>query len=285
MAKTIDLSTYRLAGGDHIITVKAHGNSINDSAASDSVTYTVRASTGYKVTTAPDFSYDSGGGSIDIYTDNYSGPPYEGGLILDENATYITVRLDASGGGMGYTMNGEYHSLGKPMQEDTLELTGDLVINDWSCWCLTGDTLVTMANGSQKRIDEIVLGEEILSFDWNTMTLIPNKVIFTDKDENKTHTEYDVWTFDNGTIIKTVHRHEFYNVEAGRMKYMDEWNIGEHAYCIDGTITALVSHKTIEEEVRHYKITGEKGTNYFANGLLNGDRNCPKEIGLGSELL
>ena len=59
---------------------------------------------------------------------------------------------------------------------------------------------------------------------------------------------------------------------------MDEWKIGEHTYKQDGTKPALVAHETIKKTVRHYKITLEGGTNYFANGLLTGDRNNPKNI-------
>lgn len=146
--------------------------------------------------------------------------------------------------------------------------------------CLTGDTLVTMADNSVKRLDMIELGDYVLSFDFDSKMLIPRKVIYTDKNEMKSHTEYDKWTFEDGTEIKTVHRHEFYNLEAQRMKYMDEWSIGEHTYKIDGTTPKLISHKIVKETVRHYKITLEGSTNYFANGLLTGDRNCPKNITL-----
>lgn len=145
-------------------------------------------------------------------------------------------------------------------------------------WCLTGDTLVTMADGSTKRIDMIEVGDYILSYDWNTMKLISNKVIYTDKDEHKAWIEYDIWKFDDGSKIKTVHRHEFYNIEAKCFKYMDEWVLGEHAYKIDGTKPKFISHETVREGVSHYKITGESGTNYFANELLTGDRGCPKNI-------
>ena len=41
-----------------------------------------------------------------------------------------------------------------------------------------------------------------------------------------------------------------------------------------------ISHKIVEQMVWHYKITLEGSTNYFANGLLTGDRNCPKNITL-----
>ena len=37
----------------------------------------------------------------------------------------------------------------------------------------------------------------------------------------------------------------------------------------DGT---HISHKIVKETVRHYKITLEGSTNYFANGLLSGNR-------------
>ena len=158
-------------------------------------------------------------------------------------------------------------------------VTGDGTIKTCSM-CLTGDTLVTMADGSEKRIDEIALGEEILSYDFATMTLVPNKVVYTDKDAGKTHTEYDVWTFSDGSFVKTVHRHRFYNLERKAFVYMDEWQMGEHAVRKGGEKVALVSHERVEETVNHYKITGEKGTNYFANGLLTGDRYCPDNIEL-----
>ena len=112
------------------------------------------------------------------------------------------------------------------------------------------------------------------------MKLVPNKVKYVDGNENKTHYQYDKWTFDDGTIIKTVHKHEFYNVEAKRFKYMDEWNIGDHAYKQDGTKPKLIAHELITEVVKHCTIVGESGTNYFANDLLSGDRTCPKEINL-----
>ena len=43
---------------------------------------------------------------------------------------------------------------------------------------------------------------------------------------------------------------------------------------------AHISHKIVEETVHHHKITLEGSTNYFANGLLTGDKNYPKNITL-----
>lgn len=137
--------------------------------------------------------------------------------------------------------------------------------------CLTGDTLITLADGSSKRIDQLTLKDKVLSYNPETLQLEADEITYTDSTENKSFTEYDKWTFEDGSVVKTVHRHRFYNVERQAMVYMDEWKIGEHAITIDGKKIALVGHETIVEEVRHYTIF-TKNQNYFANGLLSGNR-------------
>lgn len=140
--------------------------------------------------------------------------------------------------------------------------------------CLLGDTKVTMADGSTKEIKDIELNDSVLSLDLTTGEQVVRKVIFTDASENKKSISWDEWEFSDSTIIKTTYRHEFYNVEAGKFKYLDEWNMGEHTYKLDGTTPELIKHTIHEEVVNHYKITLEGSNNFFANGLLTGDRYC-----------
>lgn len=137
--------------------------------------------------------------------------------------------------------------------------------------CLTGDTLITLADGTEKRIDELTLQDRVLAIDPETSKFVSDEITYTDSTEHKTFTEYDKWTFSDGTIVKTVHRHRFYNVEKQAMVYMDEWNIGDHAVKQNGERIALVSHENVKEEVKHYTIF-TKHQNYFANGLLSGNR-------------
>lgn len=141
--------------------------------------------------------------------------------------------------------------------------------------CLTGDMLITLADGGQKRIDKITLDDKVLSYNPETMRLEPDTITYCDSDKVKTDNKYDVWTFSDGTIVKTVHRHRFYNVERQTMTYMDEWEIGEHAINIDGAEIELVSHEVVEQEVRHFTIFTEN-QNYFVNGLLSGNRHTKK---------
>lgn len=158
---------------------------------------------------------------------------------------------------------------------DWFEVLGDGTITALGYYCLTGDTLITLANGTQKSIDELTLQDRVLAIDPETSKFVSDEITYTDSTEHKTFTEYDKWTFSDGTIVKTVHRHRFYNVEKQAMVYMDEWNIGEHAVNRNGERIALVSHENVKEEVKHYTIF-TKHQNYFANGLLSGNRYTEK---------
>lgn len=137
--------------------------------------------------------------------------------------------------------------------------------------CLTGDALITLADGTQKRIDELTLSDKVLSYNPSTMQLEADEITYTDSKENKSFTEYTKYIFSDNTEIKTVHRHRFYNMERQAMIHMDEWEIGEHAIKQDGTVVELISSELIKETVKHYTIF-TKNQNYFANGLLSGNR-------------
>lgn len=152
-----------------------------------------------------------------------------------------------------------------------VQVNGNGTISLQTYTCLTGDTLITLADGTQKRIDELTLQDRVLAINPETKAFVADEITYTDSTEHKTFTEYDKWTFSDGTIVKTVHRHRFYNIEKQAMVYMDEWNTGDHAVNQNGERIALVSHENVKEEVKHYTIF-TKHQNYFANGLLSGNR-------------
>ena len=189
-----------------------------------------------------------------------------------------TVSEDlGTGSVVEFTGNAEYHYTMGGTEYTTdfvnpvVTLTGDFVLTWFYAACLTGDTLITLADGSQKRIDQLTLYDKVLSYNPATMKLEADEITYTDSAENKKHTEYDIWTFSDGTLVKTVHRHRLYNVERQAMVYMDEWKMGEHAVNSNGEYIELVDHENIKEEVRHYTLF-TKSQNYFVNGLLSGNR-------------
>ena len=82
----------------------------------------------------------------------------------------------------------------------------DIIINP--C-CFVGDTNVSMANGSTKRIDKINVGDEVLTLDFYTNKVIKTNVVaFIDQGIK------DVYElkFSDGTNIKCTSDHKFWSV-------------------------------------------------------------------------
>lgn len=188
-------------------------------------------------------------------------------FIIETNATAYDGSIDSTSttGGVTY-VDSENITSGI-----TLTVTGDGTFSARTFVCLTGDTLITLADGTEKRIDELSYEDKVLGYNPETKALVAQKVLYTDSKENKSYKEYDKWYLSDGSVIKTVHRHRFYNVERQAFVYMDEWNIGEHFKKLDGSTTSLVSHEKIVEKVKHYTLFTEY-QNYFANGCLSGNR-------------
>lgn len=212
-----------------------------------------------------------------------SKDPRASNVFDDVFAASIEVR-GTHGGGVhilpsGYSGGSE--SAPGYVSKQWMVLTGDtdVTVSGWTM-CLTGDTRVAMADGSERRIDTLHAGDRVLAYDAETNEIVADELVFSDADEVKTHDVTDVWTFDGGFEVKTVRDHELYNVERGGMKYMSEWKIGEHALTIGGRAVALVGHRQEHGEVRHFKITGHHH-NFFVNGLLNGDRYSRVHIKIG----
>lgn len=271
-----DLSTLSdITDGTHTVKVKAKADGYSDSEFSNEVSYTKAATftltlnVSYGTSSNPTKQDRVKIGSAPTSDDDY-----------DYRAGWETVR-DKAGTFLGKTVTVEnvlkYYTWttwnnGTTDWQDAVAHTEQSYTLDYTmAWCLIGDTPITMSAGISRRIDTIKVGDKVLSYNPETGNLEEDEVIYSDSAENKCHDNFDVWTFSDGTIIKTVHRHRFYNVERNAMVYMDEWKIGEHGRRKDGVLVTLVSHENVKETINHYTIF-TKNQNYFANGLLSGNR-------------
>ena len=153
-------------------------------------------------------------------------------------------------------------------------------IMKFSLQCLTPHTLIDVEEIDEKgkkrrrrkKLKDIKVGDKVICINPFTLELDTDTVIECDGEMNKKHTCYDNWYFDDETILTTIHRHRFYNVENSKFMYMEEWNIGEHGININNKKIKLIKHEHIEEEINHCTLFTEKYNNYFANGLLSGNR-------------
>lgn len=144
----------------------------------------------------------------------------------------------------------------------------EIIVGEGSC--LSGDTLITMMDGSQCRLDEIQVGTFVAAASGKKTRV--NRIArgyFND--------HHILYHFSDGTIIDETHPHRFYNVEQGFYQILNKWNIGDHALNQNGEKIALVSIERFDEHAEMFGIFTDSGT-YYANGLLSGMAMCNKQF-------
>lgn len=175
------------------------------------------------------------------------------------------------------TMGGSTRSLNFG---ETVTLTGDATLKLYEASCLLKGTLITMADGSYKEISEVQVGDKIFCVNSEGLS-DEDTVTYSDYGTKKFNDNYDLWEFENDIEVRTTHHHRFYNVERQAMVYLDEFIIGEHTIDIDGNQVALLKHTNMTKRVHHFTLKTEKYNNYFANGILSGNR-YSTELHLGT---
>ena len=144
----------------------------------------------------------------------------------------------------------------------------NITIKDGSC--LSGDTLIWMADGTQKRMEDVRQGDMVVSDSFKaTRVLSVSRGNFND--------HHILYHFADGTVVNETHPHRFYNVDQGFFQRLGLWNIGDKAITREGLMTALVSKEVIHEQAEMFGIWTESGT-YFANGLLSGEAECNEPL-------
>lgn len=129
-----------------------------------------------------------------------------------------------------------------------------------------------MADGTRKEIVYLKVGDKVLSMNPETHELEEDEVIIAETSSDRTADSYDIWEFDDGTKIETVNRHRFYNNELNEFMYLEAWKNGETAVNSNKVGCKLVKHEVMNEKTQHCTIFTKKFNNYFANGLLSGNR-------------
>ena len=144
--------------------------------------------------------------------------------------------------------------------------------------CVTPDTLITLADGSQKRVDQLT-GEEMLLV-WNLETgcydVAP--IVFVDSEQQSDYNVVHLY-FSDGTEVKVISEHGFFDVDLAKYVYIDEYNyqnyIG-HKFVATGNIGANTWQEvTLERVVVQTETTTAwspvtaEHLCYYTNGVLS----------------
>ena len=153
--------------------------------------------------------------------------------------------------------------------------THDTSITKRGGGCVTGDTLVMLADGTEKRIDQVTYDDQLLV--WNFFEgkydVAPSAIIFNHGMDN-----YNVLSlnFEDGTTVKTINDHGFYDVEENEFVFITEENVaqyvGDHFVKVDGdsyTTVKLVDFSITEEYVGSYSIYSAVHVNFMTEGMFS----------------
>ena len=137
--------------------------------------------------------------------------------------------------------------------------------------CLVEGTQVTMADGTHKAIEDIQHGELVRVWNFDLGEFSEAQPLWVKAAEETTG--YDVYTFSDGTKLRTVGHHMF-NKEAGaftKLKYA-ETPVGTTTFNERGEEVTLLSKERVTAPTRYYNVWTQYHLNLFADGILTSNR-------------
>lgn len=282
---TVDLSTLITDSGTYTITVKAKGTNFNESAASNSVTYTV--SSGFEVSVNISSStFDAN--KFTFYDGQNSSALLLGTLSFGQSQTFIVASgylyMSTTNEGSNVRNTGQL-SGGVTLVEDgsmyaKYKITGNGSISGINYYpCFVEGTLITMANGTQKPVENIEYGDEVLCYDFEKGKQTTSYIDWMIP--KQTATEYWKITLSDGTVLKLVgpkdgpnkdKSHRLYNVTKQSFMYPQDFEEDDLTLKENGDLVKIDSCEKIFETVNFYNIASNKHINIYAEGVLTSNR-------------
>ena len=140
--------------------------------------------------------------------------------------------------------------------------------------CVTPDTLVTLANGTQVRVDSLTGDEMLLVWNMEKGILDFAPIMFVD---SESLAEYDVvtLTFSDGTSVDVIYEHGFWDYDLNRYVYLDE-NASEYIghYFAKQNGDTLEKVQLVDVKIETMLTTAWSPVTaghlcYFVNGMLS----------------
>ncbi len=162
---------------------------------------------------AKNWSLDSDVKSISLSNENSTSDPSE----ISENGMAGTMAISYKSGNIRYVFYAYDLST-----SGTMTAKGNSFdITSASSECVTEGTLITLADGTKKPVEELNGSEMLLVWNLETGTYDSAPILFIDKDPQG-HYEVIKVTFSDGTIVNIVSEHGFFDIDLNKYVYLDE---------------------------------------------------------------
>jgi len=138
--------------------------------------------------------------------------------------------------------------------------------------CLAVGTLVTLADGSLKKIEDIEYTDLLSVWNFDDGRFDTACPLWIKKAERTDR--YNLLRFSDGTTLKTINQHRIFNKEVGAFTYpmTDDTPIGTTTFNISGEEVRLVDKRVVHESVNYYNVITHGHMNLFADGILTSCR-------------
>lgn len=134
--------------------------------------------------------------------------------------------------------------------------------------CLVEGTLVMMADGTTKNIEDIVDSDQLRVWNFDEGMYDQAQPLWIKKEE--TTSQYNLLEFSDGSSLKTVFQHRIFNKELGAFTFpmTEDTPVGTTTFNVKGEEVKLVRKQVVLEEVKYYNVITRRHMNLFANGIL-----------------
>ncbi len=89
--------------------------------------------------------------------------------------------------------------------------------------CISADTLITLADGTQKEVQYLTGNEELLVWNLETGSYDSAPIVFVDSDEEKAYEIIHLY-FSDGTDVEVIYEHGFFDLNEKKYVYIDKNN-------------------------------------------------------------
>ena len=141
--------------------------------------------------------------------------------------------------------------------------------------CVAAGTLITLADGTQKKVEDITMDDVLLVFNHETGEYEAAGIIFI---ENDGWNYYNVitLTFSDGTTTKIIYEHALFDLTLGKYVYVTEQNYADfigHEFAVQGENgferVTMTGATLAVEYTGCYSLVTVYHLNYFIDGLFS----------------
>ena len=143
--------------------------------------------------------------------------------------------------------------------------------------CVAEGSLITMADGTQKAVEDVQVGDMVMTWNFFTGGFEAQPVIINDTHDGTATVDIFNLTFSDGSVSRVIGRQGFFNVEENKFIYIDSSTYDQYIgsnfvkYAVGGSreYVTLDKCEITTETVGIYSIVTAYNANFITDNVLS----------------